>query len=135
MKGFKIECFRKRRIEMTKEQITMTDNRMMFTKDGKTFHALEYKGVTITYEEIDTRDYDNRIRNLADKINALPKVDLMDVLRDALYDMPLKKLIKVERQLAKELKKEEPHVKTTVRDRGTCVGLAIGGKRALELRH
>ena len=117
------------------EQITMTDNRMMFTKDGKTFHALEYKGVTITYEEIDPKEYDKRIRQLADRIDALPGVNLVDVLRDALYDMPLKKLAKVENKFKAELEKKDPQVKTTVRDRGTCVGLAIGGKRTLELRH
>ena len=117
------------------EQITMTDNRMMFKKDGKTFHALEYKGVTITYEEIDPKEYDKRIRDLANEMNNLPDVDLMDVLRDALYDLPLKKLAKVEKRFEKELQEDEPDVTTTVRDRGTCVGFAIGGKRACELRH
>ena len=113
----------------------MTDNRMMFKKNGKTFHALEYKGVTITYEEVDPKEYDKRIHDLANEINELPCVDLMDVLRDALYDLPLKKLAIVEKRFKKELQKDEPKVTTTVRDRGTCVGLAIGGKRAFELRH
>ncbi len=118
------------------EQITMTDNRMMFKKDGKTFHALEYKGVTITYEEIDPKEYDERVRKLADEMASMPDVDLMDVLRDALYDLPLKKLAKVEARFKKELAEEdEPNVKTTVRDKGTCVGFAIGGKRVFELRH
>jgi len=108
---------------------------MMFKKNGKTFHALEYKGVTITYQEIDPKEYDKRIRDLATEMNALPDVDLMDVLRDALYDMPLKKLAKVEKRFEAELKKTYPKVATTVRDKGTCVGFAIGGKRAFELRH
>ncbi len=118
-----------------KEQITMTDNRMMFKKNGKTFHALEYKGVTIIYEEIDLKKYDKRIRDLATEIASMKDVDLMDVLRDALYDLPLKKLAKVEKRFEKEIQQDEPKVKTTVRDKGTCVGLAIGGKRVFELRH
>lgn len=118
-----------------KEQITMTDNQGMFKKDGKTFKALEYKGVTIVYEEIDPKKYAERISKLTTEMASMPDVDLIDVLRDALYDMPLKRLAKIERRFKEELKKAKPKVTTTVRDKGTCVGFAIGGKRAFELRH
>lgn len=116
------------------EKIKMTDNQGMFRKEKKVFKAHHYTGVHIVYEEIDPEEYDLRISTLADKISSLPEVDLKDVLRDALYDLSLKRLEIVEKALEKELAKVKPSVKTTKRDRGTCINLAIGGRFAFQIR-
>lgn len=118
-----------------KERIRMTSGLGgLFRKAGKWFKVLKHQGVHIIYEEIDIDEYDKRIHDLADKITRSPQVDLGDILRDALYDLPLKRLGKIEEMLSQELVKPEPSVKTTKRDRGTCINLAIGGKYACVLR-
>ena len=119
---------------MSKERIKMTDNQGMFKKGSKVFKVHHYSGVHIVYDEIDMDVYDKRIQELTDKLCSLPEVDLKDILKDALYDLSLKRLEKVETSLEKELEKENPQVRTTKRDRGTCINLAIGKRFACELR-
>ncbi len=116
------------------EKIKMTSDQGMFRKDGKLFKVSRYSGVHTYYEEIDPKQYDERIHKLAEQLASMPDVDLMDVLRDALYDVPLRRLEVIEQKLAAELEKKVPQVRTTKRDRGTCINLAIGGRYALELR-
>ena len=82
-------------------------------------------------------EYDKRVEELAAKIAERPGVDLMAVLKDALYDLSLDYLAEVERKLKKELEKSKPKVvtKTDTTYRGTCVNLNVGGKNLVELRH
>ena len=123
--------------ESKKETIEMTDNRGMLKRGTTIFKAKSHKGVKMIFEEIELEEYDKRVNDLAVKIAKMPEVDLMGALKDALYDMTLDRLTKVEKMLEKELEKEKPQVKTTSDQtyRGTCVNLAIGGKFAVELRH
>ena len=107
-------------------------------KRGTTiFKAKKHRGVQITYEEIDLEEYDKRVDLLAKKVAKMPGVDLLAVLKDALYDLSLDNLSEVEKKMDKELKKPEPIVVTKVDTtyRGTCVNLNIGGKNIVQLRH
>ncbi|KKM90934.1 hypothetical protein LCGC14_1233540 [marine sediment metagenome] len=116
------------------DRIKMTDNQGMFKKGQKVFKVHHYSGVNIVYEEIDVNQYDERVVKLAKKIAGMPEVNLLDVLTDALYDISLKRLEKVEKSFAEELEKADPQVRTTKRDRGTCINLAIGKRFAFEVR-
>ena len=126
---------------MTKpEKFTMTDGspyKAMLKRGHSIFKAKSHKGTVITYQEIELEDYDKRISDLAAKIAKMPGVDLMAVLKDALYDLSLDYLDEVEKKFKAELKKSEPKVITKVDTtyRGTCVNLNIGGKNFVELRH
>ena len=103
-------------------------------KDGKLFKVLKFSKTSEVFIEVNPAEYDKRIHDLSKKIASYPGVDLLDVLRDALYDLPLARLEVIENMLSGEAEKPEPQVKTTKRDRGTCINVAIGGKFAFELR-
>ena len=129
---------------MTEKKIQMTDDAGHFWLDGKLFKIKRYmrgsredlmKGIhKAEYVEVNPEEYDARVGNLANEIVSHPGVDLMDILRDALYDLPLEHLSRVEKLLAEEKKKPKPEVKTKKGARGTCVELRVGGKFAMELR-
>lgn len=122
------------------EKFTMTDGspyKGMLKRGHSIFKAKSHKGTQITYQEISLEEYDKRVLELATKIAEMPGVDLLAVLKDALYDLSLDYLTQVERKFEKELKKPEPKVatKTDTTYRGTCVNLNVGGKNLVELRH
>ena len=122
------------------ETIVMTDGSPyhgMLKRGSTIFKAKKHRGVHITFEEIDLEEYDNRVDTLAKKIAQMPGVDLLGVLKDALYDLPLDHLAQVEKRIFEELKKAEPQIitKTDTTYRGTCINLSIGGKNMVELRH
>ena len=122
------------------EKFTMTDgspHKAMLQRGNSIFKAKSSKGTTITYQEINLEEYDKRINELATSIAKMPGVDLLGVLKDALYDLSLDYLAKVEKKMKEELKKPEPKVvtKTDTNYRGTCVNLNVGGKNIVELRH
>jgi len=111
-----------------------TGFRTTIFKDGKAYKVLRHSRTSDIFVEVDLSEYDNRIFSLADKITSSPGVDLKDILRDALYDLPLELLSKIEERVNTEVAKPEPDIKTTKRERGTCINLAIGGRWAMELR-
>lgn len=122
------------------ERFTMTDGspyNAMLRVGSKVFKAKSHRGTTITYEEIDLEAYDKRVGDLANNLSEMPEVDLLAVLKDALFDLPLDYLTEVEGKVRKELGKPEPEIKTKVDTtyRGTCVNLNVGGKNLVELRH
>jgi len=122
------------------ERIVMTDGTPyngMFKRGSTIFKAKKHRGTQITYEEIDLEEYDKRVETLAKKVAEMPGVDLMAVLKDALYDLPLDYLGEVEKKVYEELKKPEPKIatKTDTTYRGTCVNLNVGGKNVVQLRH
>lgn len=124
------------------EKITLTDNLGMLKRGTTLFKAKSHKGVKIVYQEIDLEEYDKRVSALADKLAKMPEVDLMALLKDALYDIPLDQLENVEKRLDAEIKraeaaKEAAKVRTATERtyRGTCVDLRINGYTAVELRH
>ena len=122
------------------EIIRMTDGspyNAMLKRDGKTFKAKSHKGEEIIYQEINLEEYDKRIVELAGIIGKQPDVDVLAIIKDALYDLPLDYLAKVERELKVEVEKPKPVIATKVSKtyRGTCVNLNIGGKNMVELRH
>lgn len=122
------------------EKFTMADGspyKAMLKRGHSVFKAKSHRGTIITYQEIDLEEYDKRVNDLATEIAKMPGVDLMAVLKDALYDLPLDYLATVETKFKKELEKPEPKVKTKVDTtyRGTCVNLNVGGKNLVELRH
>ena len=124
------------------EEITVTDNLGMLKRGTTIFKAKSHKGVKIVYQEIELEEYDKRVSELADKLAKMPGVDLMALLKDALYDIPLDQLEKVEKKFEAEVKrakaeKEAARVKTVTERtyRGTCVDLLIGTSRVVELRH
>ena len=123
-----------------KEKMVMTDGSPyhgMLKRGTTIFKAKKHRGVQITYEEIDLEEYDNRVDLLARTISTMPGVDLLAVLKDALYDLSLDNLLEVEKKMDKELKKPIPQVvtKSDTTYRGTCVNLRIGGKNVVQLRH
>ena len=124
------------------EKFTMTDGspyKAMLKRGHSIFKAKSHKGTTITYQEINLEEYDKRVNDLAAKLAKIPEVDLMAVLKDALYDLPLDYLTVVETKFKKEMKKpvykREVKTKVDTTYRGTCVNLSIGGKNLVELRH
>ena len=122
------------------ETFTMTDGspyNAMLKRGHSIFKAKSHKGTQITYQEIDLDEYDTRVDELAKKLAKMPDVDLLAVLKDALYDLPLDYLTQVEGKINKELNKPEPQIKTKVDTnyRGTCVNLNVGGKNLVEIRH
>ena len=122
------------------ETIKMTDGSPyngMLRRGSTVFKAKSHKGTEIIYQEINLEEYDRRIQELAQKIAASPGVDMLAVLKDALYDLPLDYLVQVEKRIEAELQKKEPEIttKTDKSYRGTCVSLNIGGKNLVELRH
>ena len=122
------------------EKFTMTDGSPyngMLKRGHSVFKAKSHRGTTITFQEIDLEEYDKRVDHLARTLAASPEVDLLAVLKDALYDLPLDYLAEVEKKLGLELQKPKPEIATKVDTtyRGTCVNLNIGGKNLVELRH
>jgi len=122
------------------ERITMTDGspyNSMLKRGSTIFKAKCHKNHEITYAEINLEEYDKRVLSLAKKIADMPNVDMLAMLKDALYDLPLDYLKNVEKKVLKELKKPEPKIKTKVSTnyRGTCVNLNVAGKNIVELRH
>lgn len=121
------------------ETFVMTDQMGLVHKGGKIFKAEKWHGPKVRMVEIDAAEYDARVQRLADTIMASPGVNLVDILKDALYDVPLKRLDTIEAMVSEEVKKAKtekrtPDMKTTKRDRGTCINLAVGGKFCAVLR-
>ena len=124
------------------KKMIVTDNLGMLRRGSTIFKAKSHKGVTIVYQEIDLEEYDKRVTDLADRIAKMPGINLITLLKDALYDIPLDQLEKVEKRFEEEIKRaEETKEKARVAMvteksyRGTCVDLSIGGKKVVELRH
>lgn len=122
------------------ERMIMTDGspfNAMIKRGSTLFKAKSHRGHEVTYVEIDLEEYDKRVRKLAENIAKMPGVDLLAILTDALYDLPLDYLKNVESKVNKELEKPKPEIKTKVATtyRGTCVNLNVGGKNVMELRH
>jgi len=122
------------------EKFTMTDGELnsgMLKRGSSIFKAKSHRGTIVTFEEINLEEYDKRVSVLATKLAAMPNIDLLVVLKDALYDLSLDHLATVETKFEKEIKKEAPEVSTKVDRtyRGTCVNLSIGGRKVAELRH
>lgn len=132
-----------------KKKVTMTNDAGHFWLDGKLYKMKRLLASTredamkrihrAEFVEVDPKEYDERIEKLTNRIASFPGVDLLDVLRDALYDLPLKQLSKLEDKLNKEeIKAKEanskPKVQTRRGERGTCVELRVGGRYAMELR-
>jgi len=122
------------------ERFTMTDGSPyngMLKRGDTVFKAKSHKGTQITYQEVDLEEYDKRVHDLAVELAKMPSVDLLSILKDALFDLPLDYLNQVETKIHKELEKPAPEIKTKVDTsyRGTCVNLNVGGKNLVELRH
>jgi predicted nucleic acid-binding Zn-ribbon protein len=121
------------------DKFLMSDNMGIVHQDGKTYKAISYHGPVVKYEEIDVAKYDARVQRLVEVIRASPKVDLTDILRDALYDIPLERLDKVEVMILAEAEKAKlearvPDIKTAKRERGTCINLDVAGRFCAILR-
>jgi len=122
------------------ERFVMTDGSPyngMLRRGHTVFKAKSHKGTQITYQEIDLGEYDERVDALAREITKQPGVDLLAILKDALFDLPLDYLTTIEGKIKKELEKPTPRIETKVDTnyRGTCVNLSVGGKNLVELRH
>jgi hypothetical protein len=130
-------------------KIRMTDDSGHFWIDGKLYKLKEWiypdrqealKGVhQANFVEVDPNEYDQRVEKLAQRIKSFPQVDLLDIVRDALYDMSLNQLSRLEKKLEREeaISKEKnipPRVETRRGERGTCVELRIGNKYGGMLR-
>ena len=122
------------------EKFRMTDGspyNSMLKRGSRLYKAKKHIGHEVVYVEIDLEEYDKRINELAQKIAKSPGINLLDLLKDALYDLPLDYVKSIEDKVNKELEKPEPVIKTTTARtyRGTCVNLNVGGKNLIELRH
>jgi len=132
-----------------KVKLRMTDDSGHFWMDGKLYKLKDWvypskeeamRGVhQARFVEVDPAKYDQRIEKLAQRIKTYPQVDLLDVVRDALYDMSLNQISRLEKRLDKEEavakeQKTEPRVSTKRGERGTCVELRIGNRWGAQLR-
>ena len=122
-----------------KEVLEVNDYQDMLKRGSTYLKVRKWVGGKLYYEEIDLEEYDKRIAELAKKIASAPEVDLLSLLKDALYDLNLDRLDRVEQMVNTELEKSKKekrpsNIKTTPRQRGTCVNLAVGGKFAVMLR-
>jgi len=138
---FTIKGGRMRNIKQAVSRIIkITDNDGLIQEGDKLWkeHHCDRRH-NIHYVEIDGEEYDKRVEELSNKIMACPDVDLSSVVKDALYDLPLGLLDKIEERLNTALEeakktKVKPKVKTTAKNRGTCVNLCINEKFAVNLR-
>ena len=122
------------------DKIVMTDGspfNSMIKRGSILYKAKCHRGHEITYVEIDLEEYDKRVAQLAENIAKQPGVDMLAILKDALYDLPLDYLKSIEGKVKKELGKPKPEIKTKVATtyRGTCVNLNVGGQNLCEIRH
>ena len=122
------------------DKIVLTDGSPyngMFRRGSTVYKAKKHVGTQITFVEIDLEEYDKRVHELAVKLAQMPSVDLLSILKDALFDLPLDYLGSVEKKISMELEKPEPKIATKVDTnyRGPCVSLNVGGKNLVELRH
>lgn len=122
------------------EKFRMTDGspyNSMLKRGSVLFKAKKHIGHEVIYVEIDLEEYDRRVAKLAENIAKQPGVDMLAILKDALYDLPLDYLKSIEGKVKDELEKPKPEIKTKVATtyRGTCVNLNVGGKNVLEIRH
>lgn len=131
-----------------KANIRMTDDGGHFWLGGRLYKVKAYrtdaksamKGIhNAEYVEVDPDEYDRRVEELTSRIASFPGVDLKDVLRDALYDMTLDHLSRLEKKLDKEVARAEvasrpPKVETKRGERGTCVELIVGGLFGMQIR-
>ena len=122
------------------EKFRMTDGspfNSMLKRGSTLFKAKKHIGHEVVYVEIDLEEYDRRVAELAVNIAKQPGVDMLAILKDALYDLPLDYLKSIEGKVNKELEKPKPEIKTKVATsyRGTCVNLNVGGKNLVEIRH
>jgi len=122
------------------EKIIMTDGspfNAMIKRGSTIFKAKCHRGHEVTYVEINLEEYDKQVDELAKTIAKQPGIDLLALLKDALYDLPLDYLKSIETKIKKELEKPKPEIKTKTSTtyRGTCVNLNVGGKNLVELRH
>ncbi len=120
--------------------LKITDNDGLIQEGERLYKAKRYgNGHTIFYVEVDPKEYDKRVEDLATKIIAYPQVSILDIIKDALYDMPLDRLDKLQSMLAKAdadtvATGEPPNVRSKTANRGTCVDLFINDKYACNLR-
>jgi len=120
--------------------LKITDNDGLLQEGDKLYKVHHYdRKHNIIYHEVNPEEYDERIEELSEKIMACPGVDLSTVVKDALYDLPLGLLDKVEERLNVEIEeakqsKTTPKVKTNTKNRGTCVDLYIGERFAVNFR-
>lgn len=122
------------------ERFRMTDgspHNGMLKRGGILYKAKKHIGHEVIYVEIDLEEYDRRVAELAGNIAKQPGVDMLAILKDALYDLPLDYLKSIEGKVNKELEKPKPEIRTKVATtyRGTCVNLNVGGKNLIEIRH
>ena len=129
-------------------RVTMADDQGHFYLDGKLYKLQKYQrfkvdGPSRTFEgvfiEVDPEEYDNRIENLTKRVASYPQVILTDLIKDALYDMQLAWLDRLEKRLDEEDKKslatgQPARVETKRGPRGTCVELHVCGRYAAQLR-
>lgn len=124
---------------MNQEIIKTTDNNSILYKDGKLYKVRRHRATSLLYEEVDPKEYDKRIQALAEKIASCPRVNLLDTLKDALYDVSLDFLDRIEKKVNKELvtaeaMKVEPRIRTKTAERGTCVDLFVGKRLVCNIR-
>jgi len=74
------------------KKLILTDgnpHNSMLKRGSTLYKAKCHRGHEITYVEINLKEYDERIDKLAKTIADQPGVNLMAILKDALYDLPL----------------------------------------------
>jgi hypothetical protein len=133
----------------TKPVLEMTDDGGHFWLDGKLYKIKRcfyptkedrLKGThKAEYVEVDPLEYDARVNALAQRIANFPQVNTLDIIKDALYDMALVHLTRLEDKLNKEeqrakVERRKPQVETKHGERGTCVELRIANRFAIVLR-
>ena len=98
--------------------------------DGK-FYKLykegrDAEGRTVTkqfYKEINPESYSRSLWNLARRVEEESPVKLIDIIVDAIKDLPLERLAALEDALMVEREKVKPVIST-----GGCIELKIGGE-------
>lgn len=124
---------------MINKRLRILDTYSLVCEGNKYFKLDHWQGHRGIYVEIEKGEYDKRIKALAETISKCPDVDLLMVLTDALYDLPLRRLNKIEAMIRDEIhiaqiENRRPKINTTAKDRGTCINLAVNGKYTLNVR-
>lgn len=98
-------------------------NKKFIKMNGKTYilQKTKTKGKIeeLTFKEMDIKEYEKILDDVAEKVSK--KTNVKDLIKQALYDMPIESVKLIE----KEMKKEKP----VVRHNQGCFFLSVGGEQ------
>lgn len=82
----------------------------------KNSRSINKSETTILFKKVNIKEYEQTIESLAEKISK--KTNVKEILKQALYDIPWKDIMKIKQELAKET--------PFIRNNRGCVSITVG---------